>query len=150
MEAEDCASGWRAPVLHDAINTAIMNSRWNVNSQALYSGLKVFRTREDADRAYCLLKTDAGPGSGHRLGGLLWKLLCMAALPAQVLPVYHNSPRTVGTDRVLTPELREDLMRIFTLLHDRGMDLDYAKPGDTATVRSLYKNEPVAQFLLFD
>ena len=56
----------------------------------------------------------------------------------------------MGTDRVLTPELREDLTRIFSLLHDRVMDLDYAKPGDTATVHSLYKNEPVAQFLVFD
>nr|WP_325229008.1 ankyrin repeat domain-containing protein [uncultured Oscillibacter sp.] len=152
MEAEDCASGWRAPVLHDAINAAVMNSRWNVNSQALYGGIKVFRTREEADRAYCLLKRmlDLGADTGgvdSYGNSCVWRL-CLQA--RQILPVYHHSTRTVGTDRVLTPELREDLTRIFSLLHDRGMDLDYAKPGDTATVHSLYKNEPVAQFLVFD
>ena len=31
IEDESCENTWRAPVIHDAINRAIMYSRWNVN-----------------------------------------------------------------------------------------------------------------------
>lgn len=152
MEAEDCASGWRAPVLHDAINAAVMNSRWNVNSQTMYGGMKVFHTKEEADRAYLILNRmlDLGADTGgvdSYGNSCVWRL-CLQA--RQILPIYDHNTRAVGTDRILTPELREDLTRIFTLLHDRGMDLDYTKPGDPITVRGLYKNEPIVQFLVFD
>lgn len=152
MEAEDCASGWRAPVLHDAVNAAVMNSRWNVNSQAMYGGIKVFHTREEADRAYLILKRMLDLGADIRGvdsygNSCVWRV-CLQA--RQILPAYNRTTRTLGTDRILTPELREDLTRIFTLLYDRGMETDYIKPGESVTVRGLYKNEPVAQFLVFD
>ncbi len=152
MEAEDCASGWRAPVLHDAVNAAVMNSRWSVNSQAMYGGIKVFHTREEADRAYLILKRMLDLGADIRGvdsygNSCVWRV-CLQA--RQILPAYNRTTRTLGTDRILTPELREDLTRIFTLLYDRGMETDYIKPGESVTVRGLYKNEPVAQFLVFD
>lgn len=152
MEAEDCASGWRAPVLHDAVNAAVMNSRWSVNSQAMYGGIKVFHTREEADRAYLILKRMLDLGADIRGvdsygNSCVWRV-CLQA--RQILPAYNRTTRTLGTDRILTPELHEDLTRIFTLLYDRGMETDYIKPGESVTVRGLYKNEPVAQFLVFD
>ena len=152
MEAEDCASGWRAPVLHDAVNAAVMNSRWSVNSQAMYGGIKVFHTREEADRAYLILKRMLDLGADIRGvdsygNSCVWRV-CLQA--RQILPAYNRTTRTLGTDRILTPELREDLTRIFTLLYDRGMETDYIKPGESVTMRGLYKNEPVAQFLVFD
>lgn len=55
IESEDCCNEWRAPVIHDAINAAIMNSRWNVNSE-IYGGLKIFHSKEESDKAYQLLK----------------------------------------------------------------------------------------------
>ena len=33
MEDDTCCNEWRAPVIHDAINAAVMSSRWNVNSE---------------------------------------------------------------------------------------------------------------------
>ena len=152
MEAEDCASGWRAPVLHDAVNAAVMNSRWNVNSQTMYGGIQVFHTREEADRAYLILKRMLDQGADiHGVdsygNSCVWRV-CLQA--RQVLPAYNHTTRTVETDRILTPELKEDLTRIFTLLRDRGMDLDSTKPGDYITVRGLYKNEPIAQFLILN
>ncbi len=45
MESKDCADEWRAPVIHDAINAAVMNSRWNVNSE-IYGGVKVFHSKD--------------------------------------------------------------------------------------------------------
>lgn len=44
MEADTCCNEWRTPVLHDAINAAIMNSRWNTNSSA--GGIQVFHKRK--------------------------------------------------------------------------------------------------------
>lgn len=81
MEAENCASGWRAPVLHDAVNAAVMNSRWSVNSQAMYGGIKVFHTREEADRAYLILKRMLDLGADIR-GVDSYGNSCVAGLPA--------------------------------------------------------------------
>lgn len=152
IEAEDCRSGWRAPVLHDAINAAVMNCRWNINSPALYGGVKVFHTREEADRACTILErmlelgADISAVDSHG-NSCVWRV-CLQA--RQILPAYHHNTHTTAKDRILTPELAEDLKRVFTLLYRQGMDIDYIKPGGSATVRTLYKNEPVAQFLLFD
>ena len=46
MEDESCCNTWRAPVIHDAINAAVMSSRWNTNNQ--YTGFEVFSTEENA------------------------------------------------------------------------------------------------------
>ena len=129
MEAEDCASGWRAPVLHDAINAAVMNSRWNENLQPML------------DLGADIRGVDSYGNT------CVWRL-CLQA--RQVLPPYNHSTRAVGSTRILTPELKEDLSRIFALLRNRGMDIECIKPGTSATVRELYKDEPIAQFLVFD
>ena len=50
---ESCANTWRAPVIHDAINRAIMYSRWNVNR---LDGLEVYNTKEEADAAIARIK----------------------------------------------------------------------------------------------
>jgi ankyrin repeat protein len=35
IEDESCCNTWRTPVLHDAINCAVMNCRWNTNDKLL-------------------------------------------------------------------------------------------------------------------
>lgn len=152
MESEDCCNEWRAPVIHDAINAAIMNSRWNVNSEMMYGGIKVFHNKEEADRAYNILKRIVSMGANVNAADsygntCVWRA-CLQA--KQILPSYNHQKQEIGTDRILTPELTEDLKRIFTLLYDNGMDMNYIKQDINMSVREFFKNEPVVQFLYFD
>ncbi len=86
MEDESCCNAWRTPVVHDAINAAVMSSRWNTNNQ--YTGFEVFSTEEDADHAQKILekmlqmgsdinKLDSSGNSG------IWRF-CLQAI--QILP----------------------------------------------------------------
>jgi len=43
MESAECGNPYRAPVVHDAINAAIMCSRWNTYSDQ--TGITVFSTK---------------------------------------------------------------------------------------------------------
>lgn len=54
IETESC-NNWKAPVIHDAINAAVMCSRWNVNSDIM-GGLELHSTKAAADEAYSLLE----------------------------------------------------------------------------------------------
>lgn len=151
MESEDCCNEWRAPVIHDAINAAIMNSRWNVNSE-LYGGLEIFHKKEEADAAFKLLKRIVDMGADvnaiDSYGNSCVERACLQA--RMILPSYNHQTGEVGTDRIVTPELSYDLKRIFTLLYENGMNLNYIRPGERMPARELYGKEPVAQFLQFD
>lgn len=150
MESEDCCNEWRAPVIHDAINAAIMNSRWNVNSE-LYGGLKVIHSKEEADTAFKLLKRIVDMGADvnaiDSYGNSCVERACLQA--RQVLPSYNHQTGEVGTNRIVTPELSYDLKRIFTLLYQSGMNLDYVKKGEKMPAKEFFSKEPVAQFLQF-
>ena len=54
IEDESCCNAWRTPVLHDAINCAVMCCRWNTNDK--YMGFRVFSTKERAVEALNVLK----------------------------------------------------------------------------------------------
>lgn len=77
MEAEDCGGLWRAPVLLDAINAAVMCTRWNVNGG---DGLRILHTMEESETAYGLLHrmTD---GCRCKRRGFQGKFLPLALLP---------------------------------------------------------------------
>lgn len=146
IEAEDCGSPWRAPVLHDAINAAVMCSRWNVHEEG---GVKVFHTMEEADAAYEPLRRMIAMGADlngvdSKGNSCLWRF-CLQA--RQILPAYNHVSGTLGKNHILTPELESDLRRIISLLKEAGMDLGYVKPGDTLTAAECYRNEPIASFL---
>ena len=49
IEDETCCNEWRTPVLHDAINCAVMSCRWNIDDK--HMGFKVFSTKEKAAEA---------------------------------------------------------------------------------------------------
>ena len=96
MEADTCANEWRAPVLHDAINAAVMNCRWNTNSP--YGGMEVFSTREKADRAYGILEKmiEMGAdvnGKDSYGNSCLWRF-CLQA--RQILPTYIHVQHLLG------------------------------------------------------
>lgn len=147
MEADTCANEWRAPVLHDAINAAVMNCRWNTNSP--YGGMEVFSTREKADRAYGILEKmiEMGAdvnGKDSYGNSCLWRF-CLQA--RQILPTYNHVQHKLGNDRIVTKELKDDLSRIFLLLKEHGMDMDYVTPNASCKAEELYKEEPLAYFL---
>lgn len=148
IESEDCCNKWRAPVIHDAINAAVMCSRWNVNS-SIYNGMKVFNTKERADKAYNILKSVIEKGADVNAldsygNSCLWRA-CLQS--AQILPGFNYKENKLDDDRVITSEITEDLRRIFNLLYESGMDSGYIRPGMSMTAKEYYQNGPLAQFL---
>lgn len=148
IEDEACANTWRAPVLHDAINASVMCSRWNTNNP-VYGGFKVFSTKEKADQAYrilekmILLGADVNAKDSYD-NSPLWRF-CLQA--RQILPAYNHVEHRVSDNRILTPELREDLSRIFLLLKANGADMNDITSNCTLNIMGMYGEEPLGQIL---
>ena len=141
METESCANDWRAPVLHDAIDRAIMATRWNVRRP---DGLEVFNTEKAAKQAFSLLRTiierGADVNAKDSYGNAGMDRACLQA--RQILP------RPNSADRVLTQELRDDLNRVFDLLKRAGADMSYTAPNAFGkSYREQYADETVSFFL---
>lgn len=147
IEDTSCCNSWRTPVLHDAINNAVMKSRWNVNSE--HMGFKVYSTEEDAERAYAILEKMLDLGADVNAvdsfgNSAIWRF-CLQA--SQILPAYDYINHCVRDDRIFTDELSEDLSRILDLLCKNGADLSYATPSTKAGVSEFYKEGPVHELL---
>lgn len=150
MESSDCCNLWRAPVLHDAINAAVMCSRWNTSATEIRP-FTVFSTKERADQALAVLKrmillgADVNATDSFGNTGLI-----RATLQArQILPEYNHAEKKVLADRVFTDELRLDLQRIFDLLIESGADVECLYRVDSKIGKScaeLFENEPVTVF----
>ena len=141
IEDESCANPWRAPVIHDAINRAIMYSRWNVNRP---DGLEVENTKEEADAAFVILQKlillGADVNAKDSYGNACIDRACLQA--RQILPIKGSN------DRILTAELRSDISRIFDLLINSGADMDYiALNAFGKTYKEQYGNETVGEFI---
>lgn len=141
MEQESCANDWRAPVLHDAIDRAIMATRWNVRRP---DGLEVFNTQAQADEAIAILKKlielGADVNAQDSYGNAGMDRACLQA--RQILP------RPNSDDRLLTDELRNDLSRIFALLKLSGADMSYTAPSAFGkTYAEQYADEAIGFFL---
>ena len=122
MEGELCANMWRAPVLHDAINRAIMSARWNINRS---DGLEVFNTKEQADEAFDILKIMLEKGADVNAKDSYGN----AGMDRACLQAQQISPRANDHDRVWTEELQSDIARIFYLLKQHGADMGYIAPN---------------------
>ena len=147
MEAESCCNTWRTPVIHDAINAAVMSSRWNTNNP--YTGFEVFSTEENAITARKTLekmlqlgadvnKVDSSGNSG------IWRF-CLQA--NQILPRYNYATNSECDDRIFTSELETDLLSILKLLCNYGADLSYAPPNVGLTVKEFYANGSMSKLL---
>jgi len=148
IETDPCCNEWRAPIIHDAINAAIMCSRWNVNSE-MHGGLKVMHTKEEADLSFEILKKIMELGADVNAldsfgNSSLWRA-CLQA--RQILPIYNHTKQTLSSNRLMTEELRYDLSRIFILLFEYGADNNYIAANFDRTAKEYYKNEPLEQFL---
>ena len=147
MEDESCCNTWRAPVIHDAINAAVICSRWNTNNP--YVGFEVFSTEEKAIRARNILekmlqsgadvnKLDSSGNSG------VWRF-CLQAY--QLLPRFDSVTKSDCDDRIFTVELETDLLNILKLLCRYGADLNYVAPNMNLTVKEFYTNGSMAKLL---
>ena len=147
MEAEGCASPWRMPVLQDAITAAILCSRWNTVGPG--GSIEVFSTQAQADRAYGLLDRIIGLGADiacrDSFGNTCLERAILSA--AQILPGFNHSTKEIMNDRILTPELRSDLTRIFTLLFDAGADRNALDRIQGKPLVQVYRDQPVGVFL---
>ena len=141
MESESCINEWRAPVIHDAINRAVMCCRWNINGP---DGLQEFNTKQEADDAFRILQKILALGADinakDSYGNACMDRACLQA--GQILPKANDSAR------ILTDALREDLIRIFALLIVEGADMEYIAPhAFGGKYIEKYGNEPIGELL---
>ncbi len=147
IEAEDCGNAWRMPVLQDAINCAVMNSRWNtVDSMR---GFRVYSTQEKADRAFGLLKRMLEMGADVHArdtygNDAAWRF---AAQAQQILPFTDMRTGELGTERIIPPELESDLRRIWALLKEHGASAGSVRPGEGIALADFDARRTVGRFL---
>lgn len=147
MEAEPCASGWRMPVIQDAVANAIMNSRW---CSVDFQGNEVIQhTKEEADAAFELLKRMVDMGA--KLDVLDSKgntTIEIAVLNSQkILPIFNSVTGKYTEKRKITEELRFDLSRIFNFLFNNGLTSHIKMRTSGMTVKELYSKQPLSKFL---
>jgi ankyrin repeat protein len=128
---EDSAvNAWRAPVIHSAIMATIYSSRFQ-GITGLQNSKEMFETAFATLSK--LVQAGADVNSVDSYGNTC---VMRAVMDARSLHLNEASP-----------ELREDLSKVFTLLKESGADFK----ASTATRKSVieqYPNEPVAQFFL--
>ncbi|MCR4949786.1 MAG: ankyrin repeat domain-containing protein [Solobacterium sp.] len=148
IEDESCCNAWRTPVLHDAINCAVMLSRWNTDDK--YMGFQIFSTKERAAEALAVLKRMLDLGADvNALDSYGNSGLNRFALQAkQILPSYNYAEHREGTDRIFTEELHEDLRNVLQALKDAGADAAYKAPNLGYSVREFCSEGSIS--ILFD
>lgn len=144
IESENCSNNWRTPVIHDAINCAIMCSRFNTLTNGQ---IEIFNSKETAEKAYALMKKiielGANVNAVDSYGNSCLDRACLQA--SQILPTFNHTTQQLCNDRLITTELIEDLSSIFNLLIQNGADLNYKK--DNKTIIEKYNYLPVGKFL---
>ncbi|MBR3126827.1 MAG: hypothetical protein IKF35_01050 [Solobacterium sp.] len=148
IEDGSCCNQWRTPVLHDAINCAVMLCRWNTNDK--YMGFRVFSTKERAEEGLAVLKRMLDMGADvNALDSYGNSGLNRFALQAkQILPSYNYAEHSEASDRVFTDELHEDLKKVLQALKDAGADPSYMAPNLGCSVSKFCSEGSIS--VLFD
>ena len=148
IEDETCCNAWRTPVLHDAINCAVMSCRWNKDDK--YMGFREFSTKERSVEALGVLKKMLDMGADVKaLDSYGNSGLNRFALQAkQILPSYNYVEHREGKDRIFTEELHEDLRSVLQALKDAGADESYKAPNLGYSVRKFCGEGSIS--ILFD
>ena len=148
IEDETCCNAWRTPVLHDAINCAVMSCRWNIDDK--YMGFREFSTKERAVEALGVLKKMLNMGADvNALDSYGNSGLNRFALQAkQILPSYNYAEHREENDRIFTAELHEDLRSVLQALKDAGADVSYKAPNLGYSVREFCSEGSIS--ILFD
>ena len=144
MEPEDCGSDFRMPVVQDAVHAAVDCCRWNVRWPG--EGYLVQRTKAQADEAYALLERMITMGADltKRSSNGFTALDSALRFARQYIPSFHYGERRYLDDRQLTPELDEDLMRVFRLIITSAPDITwkhlFIRPEETLLLQYLERN----------
>lgn len=140
---------WKAPVIHDAIRCAIMNTRWNINYD---TETKVFHTKEESDKAYELLKLIIEKGADVNAKDSYGNSCLYRAIldSKQILPYYDVELDKLSDDRLLTNEIKEDISRIFELLIKSGADINEKDRNSNKTFKETVKDCVLIKCLLFE
>ena len=148
IEDGSCCNQWRTPVLHDAINCAVMLCRWNTDDQ--YMGFRVFSTKERAEEGLAVLKRMLVMGADvNALDSYGNSCLNRFALQAkQILPSFNYAEHCEDKDRIFTDELHEDLKKVLQALKDAGADPSYKAPNLGYSVREFCSEGSVS--ILFE
>ena len=144
------------PVLFDGVNTAIWNARryaWD-GRKTMPMQLEWKHTREEADDAFAFLKRMLELGADVTQTNYV---SCNCLMEA-VSEANHLCPHIdIKTGKPypghpITPEMQEDLRRIFQLLIDAGADRNNISSFSKMSIRQHYESEPVWQICgdLFD
>ena len=147
MEDESCCNTWRAPVIHDAINAAVMCSRWNTNNP--YVGFEVFSTEEKAIRSRNILEKMLQSGADvNKLDSLGNSGILRFCLQAnQILPRFDFAANCECDDRIFTDELETDLLNTLKLLCRYRAYLNNTSPNMNLTVKEFYTKGAMAKLL---
>jgi len=121
---------WHAPVIHNAIMATVLSSRF-LGITGVQNSKEMFETAFSSLSK--LVQTGADVNSVDSYGNTC---VMRAAMDARSLPLKDASP-----------ELVEDLSKVFTLLKDSGANFR-ASTARRKSVMEQYKNEPVTQFFL--
>lgn len=148
IEDESSCNDWRTPVLHDAINCAVMFCRWNTDDK--YMGFRVFSTKERAAHALGILKRMLDMGADvNALDSYGNSGLNRFALQAkQILPAFNYAEHREEADRIFTEELHEDLWNVLNALKEAGADASYKAPNLGYSVREFCSEGSIS--VLFD
>ena len=135
---------WRAPAVHDAINCAVMFSRWNTEDALL--GFRVFSSKEMAEEALRILRKMIDCGADvNALDSYGNSGMNRFALQAkQILPAYNYIEHKEVPGRRFTEELHSDLKAVLQVLKDGGGNPDYRAPNLGYSVREFCREGSIS------
>ena len=137
------------PVLFDGVNAAIWNARryaWD-GKNTMPLRLEWKHTKEEADDAFAFLRRMLERGADVSLTDYYGRNCLMEAVAeaGNLCPVKNPDTGEYYPGRPVTPEMREDLRRIFRLLIDAGADRNNVSAYSGKSIRDHYESEPVWQ-----
>lgn len=143
-------SGWAKSVLHDAAVAAVMRSRWsrrtfNADSEQVWLIAETAKADEAYEMLVALIEAGADAVAEDSMGATPLGRAVHAA--HDVLPRRNDEKPELSDNRPLTPELVDDLTRIFELFKTHGADPDEVEPQLDESLASYYRHELVGKFL---
>lgn len=142
-EKKLCKDGY--PVLFDAVNAAIWNSRrleWDGKN---IENLVWKHTKEESDEAFSFLKRMIELGSDVKKTDYYGRNVLMEAIGEinRLCPKVNQETQLDYPGHPITDEMREDITRILRLLISSGADINNVSSFSKMSIRQHYEKEPV-------